>query len=51
MREFFHTVPLGRADLALAAALASTIFLSGELAKILHRAQRRSGAHSSTPPR
>ncbi|HOI42484.1 MAG TPA: cation-translocating P-type ATPase, partial [Elusimicrobiales bacterium] len=33
MREFFGTVPLSGADLGLAAALASAVFLSGELAK------------------
>ncbi len=33
MREFFRTVPLSGADLALASALAAAIFLSGELAK------------------
>ncbi len=33
MREFFRTVPLSGADLALASALAAAVFLSGELAK------------------
>ncbi|MDQ7772772.1 MAG: cation-translocating P-type ATPase, partial [Elusimicrobiales bacterium] len=35
MREFFHTVPLGARDMALAAALAAAVFLGGETAKAI----------------